>query len=273
MVLYSRLHLVTQNRTLLRGVLYTIIVVGLVLNIPNIISICIPKLIQRPNLFQTVYYLNIIPGVQEIVLSTMYIFLFFRYANAGSFEPRDKATFLLLIFAQLVILLSDVAMITLIYIKYNVLRMMLVPFTYALKLRLEFLVLNRLAGPERSRQKTWDLASASEYTRSWYARWVPWINYQSPKRLSHPETTVSMVDAGGMIYSGKTIDVTTITSSGGASASASSRARTATYPLCREEASTSDTTYTRHDSTRAEPLDFEAIERQYLGRFEVEKMV
>jgi hypothetical protein len=275
MVLYSRLHLVTRNLTLLRVVIYTIIVVGFLLKIPNIFNICVPTLYRRHSLFQTLYYLNIIPGVQEVVLSTMFIYLFFRYARAGSLEPRDKAASVFLISVQLVILISDVAMITLICVRYNLLRTMLVPFTFALKLRLEFLVLNRLTGSELSRQKIQGLALASVDTRSWYTTWLPWINYQSPKQLSSPERSISKLDAGGMICNGNTIELTVISSKHGASASASAspKAWTATHPLCGEESSTSDTNYTRHGSARPGTLDFEAVERLYLGRFEAEKMV
>ncbi|KAF2426247.1 hypothetical protein EJ08DRAFT_375765 [Tothia fuscella] len=193
MVLYSRLHLVTRNRVLLRGVIYTIIVIALFLNIPNVVLLCVPKMIQRPSLFQTLYYFNVVVGAQEIVLSTMYIYLFYKFARAGSFEQRDRGTFLLLILAQLIIVITDVAMIVLICIRYNLLRMMLVPFTYALKLRLEFLVLNRLAGPERSRQRIRDRASNSGDNTSWYAGWTKFLTIRQLRRVEQLGVAASEV--------------------------------------------------------------------------------
>jgi hypothetical protein len=82
---------------------------------------------------------------QEILPSSLYIYLFYQFAHGGSFEKRDEATMILLIMTQMAILLCDIAMTVLNYIHFYVLRMVLVPFTYAIKLRLEFVVLNRLA--------------------------------------------------------------------------------------------------------------------------------
>jgi hypothetical protein len=222
MVLYSRLHLVTRNQTVLRGVLYTIIAFALLLNIPSILSLCVPTLNQRTTLFQAIYYLNFIPAVQEIALSTMYIYLFFRFARAGSFEPKDKITFLLLTVAQLVILVSDVAMIALIYNRCYVLRMMLLPFAYALKLRIEFLVLNRLAGSDRSRQgRARDLAPATEDISSWHAHWKSWTKSVSSRRLSRPEASLSRLDAVEMINEESKKEPSPTISNGGVSVSKS----------------------------------------------------
>lgn len=156
-VLYSRLHLVTQSSKVLRVVFWTIIATGVTCNLPSILNICIPSLLRNPMLFNIFSGTDVVFTVHEIVLSSMYIYFFYQFARGGSLEPRDRATLMLLVIAQIVILLSDAATTVLIYIHFYVLRMALLPFTYAVKLRLEFVVLNRLSARSHSMQaSTWN---------------------------------------------------------------------------------------------------------------------
>ncbi|KAE9961738.1 hypothetical protein EG328_001813, partial [Venturia inaequalis] len=135
-VLYSRLHLVIQSSKILRIIFWTIVATGVSCNLPGILDICIPSLMRNPKLFEIFSGTDIVFSVQEIVLSSVYIYFFYQFARGGSLEPRDRATLTLLVIAQMVIILSDAATTVLIYIHFYILRMALLPFTYAVKLRL-----------------------------------------------------------------------------------------------------------------------------------------
>ncbi|RDI84993.1 hypothetical protein Vi05172_g4917 [Venturia inaequalis] len=162
-VLYSRLHLVIQSSKILRIIFWTIVATGVSCNLPGILDICIPSLMRNPKLFEIFSGTDIVFSVQEIVLSSVYIYFFYQFARGGSLEPRDRATLTLLVIAQMVIILSDAATTVLIYIHFYILRMALLPFTYAVKLRLEFVVLNRLSA--RS-----NLTSHSMQASTWNAQ-------------------------------------------------------------------------------------------------------
>src|ERR1700712_5750921 len=115
------------------------------------------------------YFLNILFALQEIILSSMYVYLFFRFVRGchetrathphqlSTFSKRDRRTLILLILVQLVVLITDTTMVALAYLQFSLLRMAMVNFTYALKLRLEFVVLNRLAGRDKVRIEIVDL--------------------------------------------------------------------------------------------------------------------
>lgn len=138
LILYSRLHLITSNTRLLRGVLCTILTNGFLFHTPVVVSGFMhgelsAKLYKYSSMFEIVFV------VQEITLSTLYIVLFRRFVR-----EHNHSTFSLLIVAQGVILLCDVPLLVLLYLDYFLPRMMILCFTYALKTRIEFLVLNRL---------------------------------------------------------------------------------------------------------------------------------
>ncbi|KAE9970898.1 hypothetical protein EG327_010126 [Venturia inaequalis] len=147
-VLYSRLHLVIQSSKILRIIFWTIVATGVSCNLPGILDICIPSLMRNPKLFEIFSGTDIVFSVQEIVLSSVYIYFFYQFARGGSLEPRDRATLTLLVIAQMVIILSDAATTVLIYIHFYILRMALLPFTYAVKLRLDLNVERSTHGPQ-----------------------------------------------------------------------------------------------------------------------------
>lgn len=103
MVLYSRLYLVSSNPRLLKTVLYTIITTALIFNIPNFLIDSLPGLRRDKIFLQINYGFNAVFALQEIILSLLYIFLFYRFAGGGGgkvnfMSKRDETTFHLLIF-------------------------------------------------------------------------------------------------------------------------------------------------------------------------------
>lgn len=89
--------------------------------------------------------------VQEMFLSSLYVYLFIRFMKQDLNNARTKAMFRFLIFAQLFILCFDVAMVTLNSLKYEIAKTVLTPFFYSSKLKMEFWVLNRLMGFRQSK--------------------------------------------------------------------------------------------------------------------------
>lgn len=123
MVLYSRLHLVTQDSRLLRTIFWTIVATGVAFNVPSILNICIPSTLRDGLLFKMFSGTDIAFTLQDIILGSMYLYLFNRFARGGSLERRDRETMTLLIIAQMVILITDAASTILIYMHFYVLRL------------------------------------------------------------------------------------------------------------------------------------------------------
>ncbi|KAF2096804.1 hypothetical protein NA57DRAFT_78396 [Rhizodiscina lignyota] len=144
-ILYSRLHLITTNITLLRTVFWIIIVDGFLFHTPVIVS----EFLIGPfgtKFYEYASYCEIAFVVQEFAISSLYLFLFRKFHHDEPIvKGRTLSTFLLLILAEMIVLLCDILMLVGLYAHYYVPRMMIQTFTYALKARIEFLVLNRLA--------------------------------------------------------------------------------------------------------------------------------
>lgn len=103
--------------------------------------------------------LEILFYIQEIFLSSLYAFLFVKFigresisnsnseiisSSSKSTSNQAKRTFLGLVAAQLLVLVCDITMIVLLYKGLYLARKLVMPFNYAIKVLLEYFVLNRL---------------------------------------------------------------------------------------------------------------------------------
>jgi hypothetical protein len=146
-VLYSRLNLVVHSRKILRAVLCMIITDAFLLHTPIIIfdfgissphpSIWIMpmKVMER---IQVTWF-----SVQETIISLLYIFNtrgFLKHTYSRQIHRVMK----LLIFAQVLSILFDVVLITVDWNNMFTLKIIIHPFVYAVKLKMEFVVLNQL---------------------------------------------------------------------------------------------------------------------------------
>jgi hypothetical protein len=146
-VLYSRLNLVVHNRRILRAVLCMIIADAFLLHTPIIIfdfGISSP----HPNIWimpmkvmekiQVTWF-----SVQETIISLLYIFNTRGFLRQ-TYSRQVHRVMRLLIFAQVLSILFDVVLITVDWNNMFTLKVTIHPFVYAVKLKMEFIVLNQL---------------------------------------------------------------------------------------------------------------------------------
>jgi hypothetical protein len=147
LVLWSRLHLVVNSRRFLRIVLYIIIVNGVVCALAYFTidfgahsrhrSQFIEPLAVIDKLEQTLFPL------QEMVISMMYNYYTARFLNSGyPTETRKVVAFLLCV--QVIAGAFDLLVIILKLIDLYTIKCMIHSVAYAIKLKLEFIVLNQL---------------------------------------------------------------------------------------------------------------------------------
>ncbi|PYH87527.1 hypothetical protein BO71DRAFT_454627 [Aspergillus ellipticus CBS 707.79] len=147
-VLYSRLHLIVRNPSVLAFVLYMIIIDAFILQVPQIVF-SYGAIYGGPH-FSYIY--NIwarvqLTGffVQEIIISTIFIVQTFRllctYPQRSKRRTRIMEQLLLI---NTVIILMDISLLVLEYQDIFILQTSLKTFFYAVKLKLEFAVLSRL---------------------------------------------------------------------------------------------------------------------------------
>lgn len=148
-VLYSRLHLVTQNHRLLRFVLWLIIIDAVLLLIPTTVLT-----------FSTAYVrtLPFIRGynvmertqlacfcAQEFVISGIYISETVKLLQLMPDKDRRRTRIMYELLAiNFVIIMLDVALLAVEYAGYYSLQTTLKPMVYSIKLKLEFGVLGKL---------------------------------------------------------------------------------------------------------------------------------
>jgi len=142
MTLYSRVHLVVTNRKVLRLLLAVIILNGCIVHIPAIIT----GYIARHARLQIINKLEIACYVQEIFLSSLYTFQFGRFArqDSSSLDYMRKKTLCGLVVGQVVVLGCDISMAILLFSNFYLARKLILPLNYALKILVEFFVLNQL---------------------------------------------------------------------------------------------------------------------------------
>jgi hypothetical protein len=145
MVLYSRLHLIVDSPRLLRALLFAIVGLGIPLQI--VMTLAGDRVLST-KVWNVTFRVEMIFPFSEIALSTLYVFLFIRFMcqSTGSGNMNIRRTLYLLVGAEIVVLVTDVIGITLWYMGLYLLRLALLPFLYSIKLKVEFMILNRLTG-------------------------------------------------------------------------------------------------------------------------------
>jgi len=154
LVLYSRLYLVIIDSRLRRILLPAILalVVGTNIVVYTLIYVCTGLQLGNNRLdraYIVAWKLQLLSPIEEMILAGLYIYFFIRFLReTAALTAKEshfrKVTFYLLCIAQVVIVVCDVLVAILNYRRLIVLRTILYPFLYTLKLEFEFLVLNRL---------------------------------------------------------------------------------------------------------------------------------
>jgi hypothetical protein len=166
-VLYSRLHIVTRNRTALRAVLTMIVFNAIVLHIPVIVLVygsnsANPDPFMRPysiyeKLQLTVFF------IQETIISGLYIWETMKLLKSekdirGRAGPKRVMNHL--IYVNIIVILLDISVVALEFANYYDVQTAYKPLVYSIKLKMEFSILNRLV------ELTQSSTHGSSYTRN-----------------------------------------------------------------------------------------------------------
>jgi hypothetical protein len=144
LTLYSRLNHITQNKFLLRFVLVSIVIACAVGKIPVVVSESIPTA-KGQKAYREALYLDIVFTVEDFFLCGLYIGLFRRkFIQGQSPDRRTRSFFQLLFVGQTIVAVVDVAANVLLFMDYYLPSAATTPLRYAIKVKLEFVILNRL---------------------------------------------------------------------------------------------------------------------------------
>jgi hypothetical protein len=146
-VLYSRLHLVTRSRRILRGVLCMIVTDVFIFHLPTMmaqIGVITKRQPSWISWYPIIGKVQIVGfSLQETIISGLYIKAARRVVKE-SYNAHTKHCIRQLTLVQIVCILLDIPFITLVYTDIILLKATLTSFVYAIKLKLEFIVLNQL---------------------------------------------------------------------------------------------------------------------------------
>ncbi|CAG8320167.1 unnamed protein product [Penicillium nalgiovense] len=152
MVLWSRLHLVLQNRKLLRGVLWMICVDAMVFYIPTTVLVygTVASPTGRwPRAYDIMERVQLVGFcIQELIISSIYVWetvKLLRLRPGG--RPQGILNQLLII--NILILLLDIAVVVIEYVGYYSVQVLFKPVAYSIKLKLEYAILGKLIAVAR----------------------------------------------------------------------------------------------------------------------------
>jgi hypothetical protein len=146
-VLYSRLHLVTRNRRILNSVLCMIIFSVFAFHLPTMVAQIGVVTKHQPkwiSWYPAMEKMQIVGfTVQETIISTIYVISTHKLIS-GSYNEKTRKNIKLLILVQVLCVSLDLPFIILSYLDLFLIKVTLASFGYAIKLKLEFIVLNNL---------------------------------------------------------------------------------------------------------------------------------
>lgn len=147
-VLYSRLHLVVRDPTILRRVLWMIIFNAIVLHIPTTVLTVGSNFDSSTRAFTKGY--DVMEKIQmtgfciqEFIISGLYIWETIKLLKMAPEKGKRKIMYQLLSI-NLIIILMDLALLAVEYADYYVVETTLKAAVYSIKLKLEFAVLGKL---------------------------------------------------------------------------------------------------------------------------------
>jgi hypothetical protein len=163
LVLYSRLHLIVDNPKGLKGLCFVLFVIVVTYLPSHILTLVAGQGLLGVNGYHVASHLGIIFNIEETLLSSLYIYLFFKFMRDSTPEMRMrmKSFFYLLVLAQVFIFICDVILTTLAYVRLDLLTSIAIPFIYTVKLKAEFVVLNRLVRFARTGVELQEISAAT----------------------------------------------------------------------------------------------------------------
>ncbi|OQE43493.1 hypothetical protein PENCOP_c003G08720 [Penicillium coprophilum] len=149
LVLWSRLHLVCHNPTVLRATLAMIIVDAIILHIPGIVlelgshSNKSSLFTHGFNIFERIQLIGF--SIQEIILSIIYSWEAVRLLNLRP-RGRFRGTLVQLLIVNIAMIIMDAAVIGVEYSGLFEIHVALKAMVYSVKLKLEYAILGKLVG-------------------------------------------------------------------------------------------------------------------------------
>ncbi|KAJ5963966.1 uncharacterized protein N7479_003842 [Penicillium vulpinum] len=162
-VLWSRLHLVLQNRKLLRGVLWMICIDAVIFHLPT--TAILYGAVAHPtgrwargyDIMERIQLVGFC--VQEFIISSIYVWetvKLLRLRPAG--RPHGILNQLLVI--NIIILVLDISVVVIQYVGYYAIQVMFKPVAYSIKLKLEYAILGKLIAVARGFSDDHELRSS-----------------------------------------------------------------------------------------------------------------
>jgi hypothetical protein len=147
LVLYSRLHLVVKDKRIVRGVLAMIIWNAVTLHIPTTVLTYGSNSPSHTRFFPGFHIMEKIQMtifcIQEFIISGLYIWGTLRFLRPA-YRRHIRSVMIQLFWINVLIIIMDVAMLTMEYLENYSLQVIMKSFIYSVKLKLEFAVLNQL---------------------------------------------------------------------------------------------------------------------------------
>ncbi|KGO37077.1 hypothetical protein PEX1_043840 [Penicillium expansum] len=168
-VLWSRLHLVLQNRKLLRGVLSMICIDAVLLHIPT--TVLLYGTVAHPatrwargyDIMERVQLVCFC--VQELIISSIYVWETVKLLRLRP-EGRPQGILNQLLVINILILLLDISVVVIEYVGYYAVQVLFKPVAYSIKLKLEYAILGKLVAVARGASDSQEMDSS---TREIYA--------------------------------------------------------------------------------------------------------
>lgn len=147
LVLYSRLHLVVRDKRVLRFVLTMVVVDFLLFQVPTTV-LTFGSNQKNPGMWLKIYNVYeriqlIAFTLQELIISVIYIRAAFRMLQPGD-SAKTENTRKLLIYLNMLCIVLDVIFVIQVYVGDWVYKTGTQSLAYAIKLSIEFIVLNKL---------------------------------------------------------------------------------------------------------------------------------
>jgi hypothetical protein len=152
LVLYSRLHCITQNQKLLKGILWMIIINAIVLTVPT--NVCATGYGIMEKIQMTVF------TIQELIISSIYLIEVRRVLKVID-NGRLRKMMWELGAINVAIIGLDVALLVVEYLGLYQIEVTLKGMCYSIKLKLEFGVLSKLVKIATARQGVYHLNTGS----------------------------------------------------------------------------------------------------------------
>ncbi|CAG8890516.1 unnamed protein product [Penicillium egyptiacum] len=151
-VLWSRLHLVLQNRKLLRGVLWMICVDAMIFHIPTTVllygTVAYPtsRWARAYDIMERIQLVGFC--IQELIISSVYVWETVKLLRLRP-EGRPQGILNQLLVINILILVLDISVVAIEYVGYYAVQVLFKPVAYSIKLKLEYAILGKLIAVAR----------------------------------------------------------------------------------------------------------------------------